>query len=151
MRRNHLTVERFPGVRFNQLQRSLVQLRVIISYQLSYTTYIYYIRHHLIIIIYNIIILKTIITTCKISCSPLAQTPATSPPSRSLLDKSTMHLGISSHHLHPNHPHHNLTIHKVFPKGIRALGFESCVFAKGKLKKKMFVAPVMYKKHLMVV
>ena len=50
MRRNHLTVERFPGVRFNQLQRSLVQLRVIISYQLSYTTYIYYIRHHLIII-----------------------------------------------------------------------------------------------------
>ena len=113
MRRNHLTVERFPGVRFNQLQRSLVQLRVIISYQLSYTTYIYYIRHHLIIIIYNIIILKTIITTCKISCSPFAQTPATSPPSRSLLDKSTMHLGISSHHLHPNHPHHNLTIHKV--------------------------------------
>ena len=35
MRRNHLTVERFPGVRFNQLERSLVQLRVIISYQLS--------------------------------------------------------------------------------------------------------------------
>ena len=135
MRRNHLTVERFPGVRFNQLQRSLVQLRVIISYQLSYTTYIYYIRHHLIIIIYNIIIL-IIITTCKISCSPFAQTPATSPLSRSLLDKSTMHLGTSSHHLHPNHPHHNLTIHKVFPKGIRALGFESCVFAKGKLKKK---------------
>ena len=41
MRRNHLTVERFPGVRFNQLERSLVQLRVITSYQLSYTTYIY--------------------------------------------------------------------------------------------------------------
>ena len=120
MRRNHLTVERFPGVRFNQLERSLVQLRVIISYQLSYTTYIYYIRHHLIIIIYNIIILKTIITTCKISCSPLAQTPATSPPSRSLLDKSTMHLSTSSHHLHPDHLyhlHHDHPIHEVSTMG----------------------------------
>ena len=141
MRRNHLTVERFPGVRFNQLQRSLVQLRVIISYQFSYTTHVYYIRHHLIIIIYNIIILKTIIITWRISCSPFAQTPATSPPSRSLLDKSTMHLCSSSHHrLHPSnlhHLHHEHPIHKVSAMGISALGFVRYVFAEDR---NMFIA-----------